>query len=171
MIAFLILMAKIFLFALPFIFLMGLVNIVIGNLGRLFSGSNYLQLFYSIIATLAYIYVYSFWAAYLKAIVVTYSEIYQKKWLLILLCFISIIPPIAFINKQLQEEKAKMNKAAISAHFSFSSGTEAYLLSINVIGLSVVIILPISFIVFLFTGSLHDTLFFELPKYLSNLFL
>lgn len=171
MITFLVLIAKIFLFALPFILILGLVNMIIGNLGRLFSGKNYLQLFYSIIATLVYIYVYSFWAAYLKAIVVTYSEIYDKKWLLILLCFISMIIPIKYINMQLQEEKAKMDSAAFSSYLSFSSGTIAYILSINVIALSMVIVLPISFVVFLFTNTLHDILFFNIPDFFSRFFL
>ena len=171
MTTFLLLIAKVFLFGIPYFLLTGLANVIFVNLGRLFSGQKFLALFYSILVTLVYVYIYSFWAAYLKSIIVTYSDIYDKKWLLIIICFISILPWMKFINKQLQEEKEKMNSMATASVLTFTSGQEAYLQSITVIALSMVFILPISFIVFLFTDTIHETLFFEAPKYLSKLFL
>jgi hypothetical protein len=161
----LILIAKVLLFGFLYFFLMGLAHVIFGTLGRLFSGQNLLQLFYSIVVTLVYIYIYSFWGAYLKSIIVTYSDIYKEKWLLIFLCSISILPWIKFTIKQLNEEQSKMNKLALI------SGEEAFLQSITVVSFSMVIALPISFIIFLFTDTLHNTLFFEVPKYLSKLFL
>lgn len=171
MITFLLLIAKIFLFGIPYFLLIGLANVIFVTLGRLFYRHRIIALLYSIVITLVYAYIYSFWAAYLKAIIVTYSEIYDKKWLFILLCFVSILPWVRVINRQLQEEKVKLNSMTIEPYLTNSSGQKAYLQSITVIAFSMVIVLPISFIIFLFTDTIHDTIFFELPKYLSNLFL
>jgi hypothetical protein len=164
----LILIAKVLLFGLPYFLFIGLATAIFGNLGRLFSGQKVLQLFYSIIVTFVYIYLYSFWGAYLKSIVISYSEIYNKKWLLVLLCTLSIPIWIVHINKQLQEEKSKMNKLVLMLGVS---NKEVFLQSITVTAFNNVIYLPISFIIFQFTDTIHNTLFFEVPKYLSMLFL
>lgn len=171
MITFLLLLAKVFIFGIPYFLLVGFANVILTNLSRLFSIQKILALFYSIIVTLVFIYIYSFWSAYLKSIVVIYSEIYDKKWLLIILCFLSIFPWLKFINKQLQKERMKMNKITSYTFFPTTSNHEAYMQSITVIAFSMCIFLPISFIVFLFTDTLYNTLFFSLPQYLSVLFL
>lgn len=171
MIEFLILIAKVFLFGFPYIILIGVANVVFTNLARLFSRQKYLSLFYSIVVSIIYAYIFAFWGAYLKAIIVTYSSIYHQKWLIIILCFVSMHTWIIHINKQLQEEKSKMNEMALSSFFLNNSGQEAYLHSITVIALSMGIVIPISFIIFLFTDTIYDSLFFEIPMYLSKLFL
>jgi hypothetical protein len=170
MMTFLILLAKLFVFGLLLFLLIGIINMALAISGRLFSGSRYLSLFYSIVVSIIFVYLYAFWGAYLKSTVTTYSSIYSKKWLLVILCYISIFPWMKFIGKQLKEEKAKMN-TAVSQFYNSNANKEAYVQSITVIALSMNIILPISYTMFLFTDKLHDTLFYSWPTFLSKLFL
>ena len=155
-----VLLAKVFLFGIFYFLLTGLVNVILANLSRLFLILRGFILIYSIIVTLIYVYIYSFWGAYLKSIVVTYSEIYDKKWLLIVLCFISIYPWLKFTNPQLKEARREMEAMTgfsfllNPSHQESTSNQEAYMQSITVIALSMIIILPISFVVFLFTNTL-----------------
>lgn len=169
MITLILLLAKVFIFGIPCFLLIGFVNVILTNLSKLFSIQKCLALFYSIIVTIVFIYIYSFWGAYLNSIVEIYSEIYDEKWLLIILCFLSIFPWLKFVNKQLKEERMKMNKMTSYSFFPNTSNHEDYMQSITVIAFSMSIFLPVSFIVFLFTDTLHNTLFFSLPHYFSGL--
>jgi len=108
MITFLILLAKVFLFGIPYMLLIGLVNVILGNLGRIFARHKILGFVYSLIFTVIFIYLYSFGGAFLKSIIVTYSQIYSRKWLLVVLCFISIYPYYKYTHAELYKEGYKL---------------------------------------------------------------
>lgn len=169
MIQLLLLLAKIVFFGIAYFLIIGILTVLFANLGRLFTFQKYVALIYSIITSLVYIYLYSFWGAYLKSITDVYSEIYHRKWMLIILCVLSIFPWLKFISKQLQEEKAKMEPS--SGFFSYNSAHEVYAQSITVIALSMNVFILISYLVFLFTTNFHNIIFFNLPDLLSRLFI
>jgi hypothetical protein len=163
-------MAKVFLFGIPYFFLVGFVHLIFGNLGRLFYKQNFLARFYSILVSVIYIYIYSFWGAYLKATIVTYSNIYNK-WVLIIICFIAILSWMKPIKIQLKKETAKLNSIASSSQLAFGMSQREYVQSLMVIAFSMITVLPVSFIIFLFTDTIHETLFFEVPQFLSRFFI
>ena len=130
------LLLKIFVLGLPYIFLIGIINMVLVIASRPFANNKALSLPYSIFVTGIYIYLYSLWGAFLRAVVLIYSSDYNK-WILIILCIIEIGISITFITRQMNEEKEKMNDARLEAVYSADSDfKDAFGKSITVICLS-----------------------------------
>lgn len=163
----LIFLAKVFLAGIPFMLIIGVLSTIFVNIGRLFSGQKYIALLYSILFSIIFAYFYAFWGAYLKAVVVIYSEIYDWKWLIILLCFVSIVIWLKGINAQAQSSKTEMLGPQSAL---LKSGQEIYMESLSSISLAVSLVVLISFLIFLFTQNLHNKIFFGLPAILSSWF-
>jgi hypothetical protein len=156
------LLAKLFFFGVLFFLFLMLINLVFAELGKLFTFQKHVALAYSIIISIIYAYLYSFWGAYLKSITDIYIKINYPKWLLILICICSALPWMKYGGQQSLEEKAKINPN--------ESKEENFAQSITVIALAVNYFIIISYIIFLFTSNLHNILFFNLPDYLAKLF-
>lgn len=167
----LILLVKIFVLSLPYFLLLGIANVILMNVGRLFSVQRYLALFYSILVTIVFIYLYSLWGAYFSSLVSVYSEINGYKWFLMILCASSILTWLRFVNKQLKEENLQMNSMADPLTLESYSGQRIYMKSLTIVALSMVIALPVSFVVFLFTDTLQEAVFFGIPEYFAKLWL
>lgn len=166
MIITLILLIKIFLFGFPYMIILGLMNSITSLLGQIFRKTVLIWI-YIVISNLIFFYLYSFWGAYLNAIVETYSASLTNKWLLILLCIVSILAWLTFINKEL---KKHMKKNSLKNIELMKYDADYYSSSMNAQSLSMSIFIPISFFVFLITNNLHNILYFSLPKYLANVF-
>lgn len=168
MIQLIIMLAKIFVFGIGYFLIIGFLTVILANLGRLFTFQKYVALAYSILMSIIYIFLYSFWGAYLKSLTDVYSEMYRK-WILIILCLISIFPWLRFISHQVQEERAKMNSEV--GLFLNTAENDTYSQSITVIALSMNYFILISYLVFLFTTNLNNALYFNLPDIFSRFFI
>ena len=146
----------------------GVLNVIIVNLGRLLSSRTILAFLYLVFASFVFVYAYSFWGAYLRAIVFTYSEIYQKDWLIIILCIVSLLMWAKYTVNQINEER---NKLRIEKATSENPFIETFPQTLTVIALKISMITPISFIFFMFTDDLYNSLYKSLPEFLSGIFL
>lgn len=166
---FLILLVKVFIFSSVYFFMIGILNAVLSSLSSAFRSPNILSLFYSIVITVIYIYLYSLWGAFYVAIVETYSAIYLSKWWLVFLCIASSLLWIKIINKQLQEERMKMLITANSNNIE--DRMKAHTQSSTVIAFSLSIFILLSFLIFLFTRTWQNKFFFNIPEYFARLFI
>lgn len=161
---FIVLLLKILALPLLFIFAIGLINLPFAAIARLFSATSKISLIYSILVSIIYAYLYALWGAYLRAVVLTYSS--STKWLLVVLCILSITTSIKYINQEKEVQRAKMNEMS----FGFVD-EEALSQAILVICLSLSPFILVSFVTFFFTEGLYETAFFRPALTVARLFL
>jgi hypothetical protein len=178
--SFILLLLKVFLIGQLLSLVIGVVNLIFISKFKILNGKAKRWLAAVIVFCLN-AYLYCFWGGYLASIISAYSEKYNR-WLLIVICIVSIIPIVRIRRRQFAEQMTKwedfiseteplldlieMNEETSRKHYRiyYNQASELFLLCM-------VLVLPASFVVFLFSESIYKTLFFNYTDYLSRLFL
>ena len=164
---FLLLLAKIFVFPLIFILVIGVINMLVVLVARPFINVPKFPLIYNIICTLFYVFIYSLWGAYMRSIVLHYSS-KLNKWILIILCLLSIFTSMKYMMKEMENEKAKMNAMDL---YDSNAHKDIFSQSITVVCMSLSPFVFVSFFVFFFAEGLYQTSYFKLADSIAKLFL
>ena len=166
--AFILLLAKIFVLPLIFILLIGIVNLILILLARPFIlRMAKIPIFYSVLTTVVYIYLYVLWGAYMRALVLNYST-YLNKWIIIALSIASILIDIKYIIQQMVGEKDAMSAMD---PYDYTAQADIFSKSITVVCLSLSPFILLGFIIFFFTEGLYNSLFFQPAVTVAKLFM
>ena len=122
------------------------------------------EIFFSLLATLVFVYLYSFCGAYYISLVKVYSNIINK-WIIYLECISVILIFMKYSQAEARNVGVEMNKSFDNKEFE-----DAFLSSIAVVGLSLNWVLLLSFIFFAFFPNSRNFLFFNVPDLMANLF-
>lgn len=151
------LLAKIFVFPLGFLIVIGLMAILITLIARLFAITPTLILICQIICAVFYSYLYSLWGAYLRSVVLNYSP-YLNKWTITFLCIVSIFIFVTYASSVVQSAKERMNEMSL---YGSNESKDILSQSTTIVCFSLSPFVFISFIAFSFMEGLYETCYFK----------
>ena len=145
----------------------GIINTLLSSAARPLASVHSSHIAATFFVKIFYIYLYCLWGAYMRAIVLNYSN-FLNSWVVTALCLASILIEMKYINQEASNERSKRNQMEV---YDFESQKLLFQKSITVVCLSLSPWILGSFVVFFFTENLYKTAFFKLSASAAKWFM